>query len=314
MSAPANPDRRALKEAAAWHTRLRDLAATDDDQRAWAHWHMADPAHAQAWNKVLAVGAQLGRIPAPLALRALDAPPRRRDVLRALAPFAATGIAGWASWQAVPWRELQATHRTRTGERRQLALPDGSSLAMDTHTALDEAFDPEGRRLRLHVGRIFVSTRPDPYGRPFSVETRQGRVLALGTRFSVQAGDAFTRVAVHEKAVRVHPLAGMPRELRQGEQASYSAQAVGATAPLASFADGWTRGSLAVVDMPLGELVDELSRYRPGHLACSPAAAGLLVSGVFPLDDTDRALTALAHSFPLTVTYRTRFWVEVALT
>ncbi|KAF1049152.1 MAG: Protein FecR [Xylophilus sp.] len=69
--------------------------------------------------------------------------------------------------------------------------------------------------LRLHAGRIFVATHPDPLGRPFSVETPQGRVLALGTRFSVQlAADGTTRVAVMEAAVRLLPAHGEPRDPR----------------------------------------------------------------------------------------------------
>lgn len=311
MSVPVDDERRALREAAAWHTRLRDITASEADQRAWSAWRAQDPAHQRAWDKVLAVSAQLGRIPAPLALQALRARPPRRQVLRMVAPLAVSGLAAWAGWRAAPWETWQATHRTRPGQRQHLQLPDGSSLAMDTDTALDEAFDPQARRLRLHAGRILVTTQPDPYGRPFTVGTPQGQVRALGTRFSVQVLPGITRVAVHEKAVRLEPLSGDARELHAGEQAVLSDSKVSMPAPLDPFAASWVDGTLAVVDVPLGDVVGELARYRPGRLVCDPVVSDIRVSGTFPLDDTDRALTALAQSFPVMVTYRTRWWVAV---
>jgi transmembrane sensor len=311
MTVPLDDERRALREAAAWHTRLRDVAASEADQRAWSAWRAEDPAHQRAWDRVLTLSAQLGRIPAPLALQALGPRPPRRQVLRIVAPLAVSGLAAWAGWRAVPWESWHATHRTRPGERHQLQLPDGSSLTMDTDTALDEAFDPQARRLRLHAGRILVTTQPDPHGRPFTVRTPQGQVRALGTRFSVQVLSGITRVAVHEKAVRLEPLSGDALELQGGEQAELSEAKVSIPAPLDPFAASWVDGTLAVVDVPLGEVVGELARYRPGRLVCDPAVSGIRVSGAFPLDDTDRALAALAQSFPVTVTYRTRWWVAV---
>jgi len=40
--------------------------------------------------------------------------------------------------------------------------------------------------------------------------------------------------------------------------------------------------------------------------------ADLTVSGVFSLQDTDRALQSLASSLPVTLRYRTTFWVKGA--
>ncbi|MNN64333.1 fec operon regulator FecR [compost metagenome] len=62
---------------------------------------------------------------------------------------------------------------------------------------------------------------------------------------------------------------------------------------------------------PLGQFLAELARHRPGFLRCSDEAAGLLLTGVFPLADTDRILAALERSLPVRVSYRTRYWVSV---
>ncbi|MDA8454169.1 FecR domain-containing protein [Acidovorax sp. GBBC 3334] len=317
---PASPpghgpdDRRALREAAAWHTRLRE-GAGPADAREWQRWLAAHPAHQRAWERVQAVSAQLAQIPAPLARQALGPPAAadgaRRTLLRGTGAVLGAGAAAWVGWSALPWREWQATHRTARGERRALPLPDGSELALDTATAVDVAFDAKTRELRLHAGRILVATHADPLRRPFRVHTPHGEVLALGTRFSVQADGGTTRVAVQEKAVRLLPAHGAPAELGAGEQATFTAMGASSAASADPSAASWRDGGLIALDMPLGRLVQELARYRPGLLLCAPEIAALRVSGAFPLDDTDRALAALAAAFPVQVRYRTRYWVRV---
>ena len=69
-------------------------------------------------------------------------------------------------------------------------------------------------------------------------------------------------------------------------------------------------GTLLAKDMPLGEVIAELARYRPGVLRCDPAVAGMPVSGALSLTDTDAALDLLARSLPLRIERRTRYWVS----
>jgi transmembrane sensor len=218
------------------------------------------------------------------------------------------------AWKAWPLESLQAAHRTATGERRDLTLPDGSLAALDTSTSMDVAFDDQQRLLRLHSGRILVSTEPDALGRPFSVQTPQGRVLALGTRFTVHvAGDGLCHVDVQEKAVRLLPLdsEATPGELQAGQRAAFSSSTAHPPTAADPFAASWHEGGLIALDMPLGQLVEALARYRPGYLGCTDEVAGLRVSGAFPVDDTDRALAALVSRFPLQLRSRTRYWVLV---
>ena len=55
----------------------------------------------------------------------------------------------------------------------------------------------------------------------------------------------------------------------------------------------------------------EIARYRPGIVRCAPEVANLEVSGVFSLEDTDRALLNLTLGLPVDLVYRTRYWVTV---
>ncbi|MNR00065.1 fec operon regulator FecR [compost metagenome] len=42
-----------------------------------------------------------------------------------------------------------------------------------------------------------------------------------------------------------------------------------------------------------------------------PAVAELRLSGVFPLDDAERALRALEPALPIAVTRHTQYWLQV---
>ncbi|EPN70503.1 regulatory protein [Pseudomonas syringae pv. actinidiae ICMP 19079] len=64
----------------------------------------------------------------------------------------------------------------------------------------------------------------------------------------------------------------------------------------------WTRGVLKVDDRPLSEVLQTLAAYRHGLLRFdTQALAGLRVSGVFRLDDSDAALATLADNLPIKV-------------
>ena len=61
----------------------------------------------------------------------------------------------------------------------------------------------------------------------------------------------------------------------------------------------WSKRQLVVRNRPLAEVLDELSRHRPGLIHYDKSAlAGMNVSAVLPLADTDRSLQLLANNFP----------------
>jgi transmembrane sensor len=61
----------------------------------------------------------------------------------------------------------------------------------------------------------------------------------------------------------------------------------------------------------LDDFLADIGRYRQGLLRCEPAVAGLRISGVFPLADTERILDMLASSLPVRVRSRSRYWVTL---
>lgn len=86
---------------------------------------------------------------------------------------------------------------------------------------------------------------------------------------------------------------------------------IGAMKPAPPDGDAWIRGILMADQMPLSELVAELSRYRSGHLGVSPEIAGLPVVGVFPLRDPEAALAMLERSLPVRVQRTLPWWTTL---
>ena len=317
MDAPRSPEhsaelRRAIEEAAQWYARMlpgaHDLG--DDPARlrqGFERWLATAPHHAQAWHAVQAMGARLDAVPPRIAATVLGRRPAaaRRNLLRGLAVVATGGTAAWLGWRHLPWAQWQAQYATGTGEQRSIALADGGTLQLDTRTTLDVDYSPALRRLRLHGGAILVATHADPQAppRPFVVDTPQGRILALGTRFEVRAQGEATTVTVLEHAVQATPgeQPGAPRHVRAGERLRFTAAGAQDLQPAPAGTGAWAQGQLIATDMPLAQVVAELARYRRGWLSCDPAVAGIRVSGVLPLADTDQALAALEGGFPVRV-------------
>ncbi len=122
-----------------------------------------------------------------------------------------------------------------------------------------------------------------------------------------------TLVQVQEGQIELQLRNDMRQTLRlaAGEQGRIAAQQLlrEAAAPAAGLA--WTQGMLVADDIPLGDFIAELARYRPGRLHCTPEAAALRVSGSYPLADTGQVLAALSQTLPLRIRSRTRWWVTV---
>jgi len=326
---PSSRDAEVRSQAIAWYARLASGAANDADRQAWQRWHDAHPDHQRAWQPFDAMRAAFDGVPRHVARAALDAASAaRRGRRRAL--YGMAGLAGAGSLAALGWRGAHSDggwrgllaegwgvdYRTGAGEQRAVVLADQSRLLLNTRTTVDVVMNASERLVVLHGGEILVQTAPDgqhPPARPFGVQTPQGRVQALGTRFTVRSDHARTMVNVLEHAVtlRPHDAPAQTLRLQTGQQASFTRQRIAAPQPASSLYSDWANGHLVVHDWRLADVVGELARYRPGRLGCDAAVADIRVSGVFPVHDTDRALAVLTHAFAVRVVRLTRYWVSV---
>lgn len=305
-----------LETAAAWFASLRSDEATPADHARWQHWLDAAPAHRAAWEKIDAVNRHFGMLPAGPALAALKTPPPRRAMAKKLLMLTGAVAIGALSMRRETRDELAALaagERTAVGEVRQLALADGSALWVNTDSALDIDFSPSLRRVVLHRGEILIRSSKDTAhtARPLVVDVTGARLTALETRFNVHRHDEEMSLSVFDGAVRVDLATGATRVARAGTRVRIGQHGIGVDEVADETLAAWTRKRLSVERMRLDDFVANLARYRHGHLACDPVVAGLLLTGSYPLDDTDRILAALQKTLPVRVRQVLPWWTTL---
>jgi hypothetical protein len=131
--------------------------------------------------------------------------------------------------------------RTNAGQRRRVALADGSVLLVNEKTAVKRTAE---RKLEVAAGEVFVQAAPA--GR-LVVGTPKREVSAGAGRFAVRVGDDGTGVVVASGEVRV---AGLDTPLKAGQQLPPRGDRPDA-APRVSHLLGWTRELMAEADGPL---------------------------------------------------------------
>jgi transmembrane sensor len=319
---PAQSGFKVMEQAAEWYAELRCGEVGLAQQEAWHRWIEADPAHREAWEAVQSISLRFDPLrKLPDRRRAADdlllahQRVRRRAVLRSLGLLAGIG-AFWSTWRLTPlptWSaSLIADYRSGIGELRNVQLPDGSRVWLNTTTAFDMDFSGSSRVVHLLMGEILIDTAHDAE-RPFIVSTTQGRFRALGTEFSVRLRDQETDLTVFKGAVEVsRPDSSEHRVVPAGQRQTVTVGPLPPTAPADLARQAWSGGMLLAQDIALGQVLDELSRYQFGHISIDPAVAQLNVFGTLPVRDVDAALSILASSLPITVERRMPWWTTIS--
>jgi transmembrane sensor len=321
----------ARERAAAWLMRLQDGPMTLEEELELELWLEAAPqnraaltALARAWR----LAGEAADLPALVSARAdaltalSKASPHAPSPHRRRAYYAVAAIAACLLLAVMAALHLQGggeIYRTAIGERRIIALADGSRLSLDAASAVEVRYDGERRALRLLAGRARFEVAKDPR-RPFTVSAGDRMVVATGTAFSVELLNAETRVVLYEGSVAVledGPANQAPRHVMlQGKASAPAERALVPNTALVIPAspkalarlegvDGvrsasWEQGQLVFSDEPLGVAIERINRYSATKLSADgPATAALPVSGTFNAGDTDAFVDGVATLYGL---------------
>lgn len=307
-----------LQQAMEWQVTLWSGEISTEEQRAFDTWLQANPKHPLAWQKVQQVNRQLAQLPNQLANHVLHqtagVDKNRRQLLIGAGAVVGLGILSVGASQTPQWRTATADYRTAQGERRELTLPDGTQLMLNTASAVDVHFTATTRRLVLHRGEIQITTGADKNAaqvRPLWVETAAGVARPIGTQFTLRQLDRTVFAQVTQGAVELMSAQGQGLRLEAGQATQFDSAGVSAIQRASPVNSGWTRGLLIAEQQPVKDFIAELGRYHSGVLRCDPAVADLRVSGVYPLEDTHSILRALEQVLPVRAHTWLGYWTTL---
>ncbi|NMY99053.1 FecR family protein [Pseudomonas proteolytica] len=298
--------------AADWAVRLHAGGLDVQEHAALQRWIDSDSRHAAELEFAQQTWAALGELQLDAPVHRQRPPPagvaprraQRRRPWRVAASVALLLVVASVGWLQGPQAllQMQADYLTAKGEVRMVRLIDGSTVELDSSSAIRLDFDGEQRRISLLAGSAIFDVAPmvGQETRPFVVQSAGGQTRALGTRFVVgrEADDqAWVGVLQHSVALTQQDRA-QTTVLHEGQAARYRAQ--DGVSGLPDFdlarATSWRRGVLVFDRQPLAKVVEELNRYRPGRVVLSNAdLANREVSAVFRLDMLDQALGTLTE-------------------
>lgn len=310
----SSPSPEVLRQAAEWLVRL-DHQADAATEQAFQAWLAADPQHRHSITRLQGHLLPLQQAPARAALRRARQPRAAATAAKCLALAVLLGLAAVPAYQYGQQGYLLADLSTASGQWRQQRLDDGSELQLESGSAVDLHFDPSQRRVQLLRGEILVNVAKDAQ-RPFYVDTPQGSIRALGTRFIVQRSGDATQVTMLESSTRIDS-AGQQQVLGPGQRLRFDARGPGTVEQVDADAleQAWTHHQLLANDQPLADVLERLARHRPGLLLFDrQALQGLRVTVMLPTDDSDKALRLLQRTLPIEVSHYTPWLTRVTLT
>ncbi|BCX51525.1 MULTISPECIES: FecR family protein [Comamonas] len=305
-------------QAAAWLVRRADEGWLPEDEQALQLWLNADASNRQAYAHAQRIWAELGALgqsgllPEQGAEMVSETKPllqgtvQRRMLWKGAgaAVFAAGAL--WVGAGSQIMLAFEADYRTGVGERREVALPDGSRVHLGGDSAVAVRYDTRQRHVALLRGEALFDAKPvevsggrDAEKRPFVVAAADGRTRALGTRFIVERLDERTQVTgvFHQVAVSLDHAPQDAVVLSPGQRVSYDRRGMTPVQDLSEDAgQSWERGLLVFERMRLADVVDRLNRYHSSRIVVrDQVLAQRRVSGVFLQSDAPGAVQAIAQ-------------------
>lgn len=304
-------------EAIQWAVTLRSGTVSADERAAFTAWLQRAPAHKTAWRRLQEIDGDfsVAKAAAGPARATLDAVRReRRKKRRAVfGGLTALALMVGAAFAGSEYRhQWTADVTTGTAEQRTLEIAGGGRIHVNGRTSLDLETTAQGTMVRLRRGVIVVQS--GDAGAPIAVATANGTLRPVGTRYVVSRKDGATGLAVIAGTVAAASTdrtatqrVGAGTEVRVADGEIHRMPRSGLRA------DAWVDGTIEADDAALGDVLDGLSPHLRGWLLFDDEVAALRVSGVFRLDDTDRALAALERVLPVEIDRMTGWIVRIRL-
>jgi len=293
-----------LSEAFDWVIRLKSGEARVDDAKALARWRAKSPKHDMSFVRAVRLSDALGQAGKellaehPAEAKVVPFQPKRERVWGRRAfiggALAASTIGvlmvrpPMKLWPSV--KELAADFRTAPGEQRNIPLPDGSSIGLNTRTSISVRSGAEGQEVELISGEAMVAAEDRPVAVLAAGGRSEGRLARFNIRYletavCVTCLSGNVDIAVRDDRVKLTPR----------QQVTYSKDRIAPPVSIDPTAvTAWRNRLLIFKKEPLSRVVEEVNRYRKGRIILTNAdLEDLLVNGVFHIDRLDGVIAQI---------------------
>ena len=222
-------------------------------------------------------------------------------------------------------------YSTGVGERQIVALPDRSTITLNTASKLAVTYDHHTRIVRLMAGEALFKVHYDA-GRPFRVIADDVFIEDMGTEFDVYRRPTSTRISVLEGEVQLTCSCTIAPASSSSAAESLSPPHVAPTQPSAVIvlrrrrqakidfeghtsrlteqvlsanqinqSVSWVQGQLWFNGEPRSEVIEEFNRYNQQHvIIADPAIANYRIGGMYRAWDVKSFVATLEHLFGIT--------------
>jgi transmembrane sensor len=320
---------RIRKQAREWFVSNLSIGVDDKHDAAFLAWLQASPLHVLSYLRVARVMEKLrtltvdadvpleeflarSRARAPSLQPSLKSKRRfewsatRERPMGILLAVAVSALSlGLLWWGQVNQRAHEITLRARHGEVLVSRLPDGSTIHLDSDSAVLLRYTARERVAVVSAGRSFFEVVHDEKRR-FRLESGDAGAIAVGTQFEVTRDKESTLITVADGKVAV--FAGTPSWLSYGAQAppdvrrvsaGYALRVVGKTIAASPVrvdltqSLGWLVHKIVFENRPLSAVVEEFNRYSPIRIEVEGPNRDLPLSGSFEANDAQSFITFL---------------------
>jgi transmembrane sensor len=332
------------QQAADWCVANQSGSLDEAGRRAFMAWLRISPVHVDEYLRMAVISRELQLAAAdpqiPLAswleearsqavdnVASLTLPISRRESFwKSLWPrgwllaVPATALAALLVGVLLFWTEAREllgrgrTYETAHGQQHSWQLSDGSTLRLNTDSAVRVRFSRTQRLIEVTRGQALFKVAHEAH-RPFHVAVGGADVIAVGTQFEVYSQGSTALVTVIEGSVAVNN-SGAPAtftgaeppigtlKLRAGQRVRIESGTVAGepwTVDLHQ-TEAWLSGQIVFDQRPLGEVADEFNRYATVAIEIDdPTQRNILVSGIVDVKDSESFIAFLRAMNDVTI-------------
>ncbi|KZN12504.1 FecR domain-containing protein [Marinomonas sp. TW1] len=301
-----------IQKAAALMAKLWADSPSSQDHKRSETWRAADPDNEKAWQCLIEAQSHFDDAPTKTTSIITHSDKLKRRQFLSLIALSAGSIFLFNNdtINDLISQSEQQKMATTTGEIKHIKLDEHTQLSLNTDTEVN--FLTERHLVIESGGECYLSATQK---HPFHLTTPNGKILFTQGEMNIRCTDDVTKISVFSGQEIQYMGQKMPNfmALSAGNSVSFNHQNASQITHSDINSIGWLTGKLMAQNMPLGDFLYELNRYRKGLMRISPELNTLHVSGVFSLNEPDTILQQLAATFPIKVQFFTPFLANISI-